>query len=266
MTTGPEITRIAAFDDNYIWLLRDPDSGAVAVVDPGDAGPVLAELDRRGLTLTHILLTHHHDDHIGGVAALKARFPAARIIGHAADAHRLPPLDQAVSDGDAVSVGGWNAVVIAVPGHTLGHIAYWFAAAAALFCGDTLFALGCGRMFEGTPAQMWASLARLRALPVVAPNGADVMVYCAHEYTAGNARFALTLDPGNPALTAQAAAIAAARAQNLPTVPSRLADEIAANPFLRADVPALQAAVGLAGADPAAVFGEIRHRKDVFRG
>lgn len=266
MAAGPEITRIAAFDDNYIWLLREPDGGAAAVVDPGDAGPVLAELDCRGLTLTHILLTHHHNDHTGGVAALKARFPAARVIGAAADAHRLPPLDQAVGDGDVVSIGGQTATVIAVPGHTLGHIAYWFAGAAALFCGDALFVLGCGRMFEGTAAQMWASLTRLRALPVVAPNGDDVMVYCAHEYTAGNARFALTLDPGNPALTAQAAAIAGLRAKGQPTIPSRLADEIAANPFLRADVPALQAALGMAGADPAAAFGEIRHRKDVFRG
>lgn len=264
MTTGLEITRLNAFDDNYIWLLREPDGDAVAVVDPGDAGPVLEALDSRGQTLTHILLTHHHDDHIGGVAALKARFPAARIIGGAADAHRLPPLDQAVHDGDVISIGRQNAAVIAVPGHTLGHIAYWFAGAAALFCGDTLFALGCGRMFEGTAAQMWASLTRLRALSGAVSG--DILAYCAHEYTAGNARFALTLDPDNPTLAALAAAVAAARAEGRPTVPSRLADEVAANPFLRADVAALQAAVGMAGADPAAVFGEIRHRKDVFRG
>lgn len=253
-------TRINAFDDNYIWLLQEPVSGAVGLVDPGDAEPALAALDARGWDLSHIFITHHHGDHIGGLTALKARFPAAQVFAARADAHRIAPADIYLNDGDAAPFGALTAQVLAVPGHTSGHIAYWFDAAGALFCGDALFAQGCGRLFEGTAAQMWASLRKLRALPP------ETLAYCAHEYTAGNARFAAAVEPENAALAARSAAVAQLRAAGTATVPTRLADEIALNPFLRADDPALQAAVGMSGADPAAVFAEIRGRKDVFRG
>lgn len=255
-----QTVRLNAFDDNYIWLLRDPQSGAVGAVDPGDAAPVLAALDANGWALSHIFVTHHHGDHIGGLAALKTRFPAAQIVAPAADLHRIAPVDAPVGDGDAVAFGALTARVLAVPGHTSGHLAYWFDQAAAAFCGDALFAQGCGRLFEGSAAQMWESLKKLRALPD------DTTIYCAHEYTAGNARFACALTPDDPALAARAAEVADLRARNLPTVPTRLADERRLNPFLRADDPALAAAAGLAGGDPADVFAEIRRRKDVFRG
>lgn len=253
-----EIQRIAAFDDNYIYLLHDPETGAVAVVDPGDAAPVEAELARRGWRLTHILTTHHHADHVGGVSELKQRY-GCTVAGPRADQGRIPDMDTPLSDGEVFSVGSQQARVFAVPGHTSGHIAYYFADAGALFCGDTLFALGCGRLFEGTPAQMWESLSRLRALP------GDTRVFCAHEYTLSNARFAVTVDPDNPALAHRVDAVTAARQRGEATVPFTLAEDAATNPFLRADDPAVQAAVGMSGAAPVAVFAEIRRRKDVFR-
>lgn len=254
------VVRIGAFDDNYIWLLRDPVSGATALVDPGDAEAAAAALDARGWTPTHVFVTHHHNDHIGGLAALKARFPAARVFAARADARRIAPVDVFLDDGDCVDFGALTGRVLAAPGHTSGHIVYWFERAAALFCGDALFSQGCGRLFEGTPAQMWASLLKLRALPP------ETAVYCAHEYTAGNARFAAAIEPANAAVAARNAETARRRAAGLPTVPSLLADECVLNPFLRADDPALQAALGMSGADPVAVFADVRARKDVFRG
>jgi hydroxyacylglutathione hydrolase len=251
------VHRIPARKDNYLWLAVEPTAGAVAIVDPADAAPVRAKLKELGVTLTHILNTHHHNDHTGANLELKEEF-GLTIIGPRADRDRIPGIDVAVGDGDSVMLGSAEARVFDVPGHTRGHIAYWFAESDALFCGDTLFALGCGRLFEGTPAQMWHSLSKFRPLPDSAK------VYCAHEYTLSNARFALTVDAGNPALIARAATVAKMREANRPTVPSTLGEERATNPFLRADRPELAAAVGRSGATPADVFGAIRARKDSF--
>jgi len=249
------IAQIPVLRDNYVYLLHDRASGETAAVDPSEAPPVARALAERGWRLTHILNTHHHWDHTGGNLELKAE-TGCSIVGYRADANRIPGIDVEVDDGETVSVGGSSARVIAIPGHTLGHIAYWFADESALFCGDTLFSLGCGRLFEGTPEMMWRSLGRLRVLPD------DTAVYCGHEYTQSNAAFALTLDPHNPALRARAEAVAALRARGRPTVPSRLGDEKAANPFLRADAPVFARLAP--DHDPVAVFAEIRRRKDVF--
>ncbi len=252
-----EIHLIPAFADNYIYLLRDPASGSVGVVDPGDAKPVLAELQRRGWDLTHIFNTHHHNDHIGGNHELKTR-SGADVIGARADVSRIPDMETCLGEGETISFGSQTAHVIFVPGHTSGHIAFWFPEAKAVFCGDTLFALGCGRLFEGTPAQMWSSLKKLRDLP------GDTRVYCGHEYTLSNARFAVTIEPGNAELQARAAEVAAKRERGEPTIPSTIGEERRTNPFLRADLPEVQAAIGMAGADPVEVFAEIRRRKDNF--
>jgi hydroxyacylglutathione hydrolase len=252
-----DIHRIPVLKDNYVWLVHEPGAGLTAVVDPAVAEPVEAALRRQGWRLTHILNTHHHGDHTGANLALKAAH-GCTIVGPAADRDRIPGIDVAVADGDRYALGGAVAEVFDVPGHTRGHIAFWFAADGALFCGDTLFAMGCGRLFEGTPAQMWRSLGKLKALPGAA------RVFCAHEYTQSNARFALTVDGGNPALVRRAAEVDALRAAGEPTVPSTIALERATNPFLRADDPALAAAVGLPADDPVAVFAEVRRRKDSF--
>jgi len=252
-----EIERIPCRTDNYIWLVHEPETGSVAVVDPADAEPVEARLVARGFVLTHILNTHHHGDHVGGNLALKQRW-GCTIVGPRADAARIPGIDVAVGDGDTYRLGEATARVFDVPGHTRGHIAFWFSAEKALFCGDTLFALGCGRLFEGTPAQMWNSLGKLRALPD------DTQVYCAHEYTQSNARFALSVDAGNADLVARAKDVDAARAKGLATVPSLLGLEKRTNPFLRADDAGLARAMGLAGASPDAVFAAVRGAKDRF--
>jgi hydroxyacylglutathione hydrolase len=249
---------IPAFQDNYIYLLRVPGSDVVGIVDAGDAAPAIAELDRQGLTLTHIFNTHHHPDHVGGNDALKARFPRARLIGPASETARISGMDQTVADGEKVKFGPLSFKVIEVPGHTSGHIAFWTEQGQAVFCGDTLFAMGCGRMFEGNAAQMWSSLGKLKWLP------SATRVYCGHEYTQTNARFALTVDPDNAALVGRAAEVAQLRAAGKPTIPSTIGLENETNPFLRADEPAIAKAVGLAGADPVQVFAEIRLRKDNF--
>lgn len=252
------IHRLPAFDDNYLWLLRDTGSGQVAAVDPGDAAVMLEALPRVGGRLDWILNTHHHPDHVGGNLALKAA-TGCRIAGPGKDAARFPGLDVGVVEGDSLVLGESRAQVIETPGHTRSHIAWWFADDRALFCGDTIFSLGCGRLFEGDAAAMWASLSKLRALPD------DARVYCAHEYTQANARFAAAVDPDHAPLRARIAEVEALRARGEPTVPSTLGEEKACNPFLRAGDPALAARIGMAGAPAVAVFGELRRRKDGFR-
>jgi hydroxyacylglutathione hydrolase len=251
-----EIRQLKALRDNYVYLLRDPETGATGAVDPSEPGPVFAALAETGWRLTHVLNTHHHPDHTGGNLALKEK-TGCMIVGPRADRARIPGIDIDVADGEDYAFGKQVARVFDVPGHTRGHIAFWFGGSRALFCGDTLFLMGCGRLFEGTPEQMWRSLGKLRGLPP------ETRVYCGHEYTQSNARFALTMEPHNPALVARARRIDALRAEGKSTVPSTMAEEIATNPFLRADQPALQAAAGAPG-DPVATFAAIRQRKDRF--
>lgn len=250
-----ELVTVPCLRDNYAFLARDPQTGAIACIDVPEAAPILTALRDRGWQLTDILLTHHHPDHIDGVAELVAA-TGAQVTGAAADAHRLPPLDVAVSPGEQVNIGAQQGTVIDVSGHTVGHVAFAFAGVA--FTGDSLMALGCGRLFEASPATMWHSLSRLAALPD------DTLICSGHEYTESNARFALTIEPGNPRLIQRAAAVRAARAAGRPTVPSTLAEELATNPFLRASQPEIKALLGLSGAGDAEVFAEIRARKDRF--
>ncbi|MCV2874264.1 hydroxyacylglutathione hydrolase [Defluviimonas sp. WL0050] len=252
-----EIVTVPCLADNYAYLAHDAATGATAVVDVPDAAPILNALRERGWRASHILITHHHNDHIDGVRAL-AGATGARVIGAAADAHRLPPLDETVVDGDTIRIGMDQGEVIEVSGHTVGHIAFHFPASKVVFTADSLMALGCGRLFEGTAAQMWDSLSRLAALPP------DTLVCSGHEYTASNARFALTIEPGNSALISRSEAVTEARKKGEPTVPSTLAEELATNPFLRAGLPEVKAALGMAGASDAEVFAEIRSRKDRF--
>ncbi|MCX8951970.1 hydroxyacylglutathione hydrolase [Ruegeria sp. NA] len=252
-----EIVTIPCLSDNYAFLAHDSGNGQTALIDAPEAAPILAALEDRGWTLSHVLLTHHHWDHVEGLAEILAKHPA-KVIGAAADAHRLPPLDQQVAEGDSFEVGGEPVEVLDVSGHTVGHIAFYFPQSAVVFTADSLMALGCGRLFEGSPAQMWASLSKLAALPD------DTLVCSGHEYTQSNAKFAITVDPENAALKQRIADIDRARAAGEATVPSVLALEKATNPFLRATDPAIQAHLGMENADPVAVFAEIRGRKDRF--
>jgi hydroxyacylglutathione hydrolase len=230
-----EAHAIPILSDNYAWLLRCSETGATAIVDPAEEAPIAAAIEAQGGRLDMILITHHHGDHIAAVDAIRARFPA-QVVGATADAYRLPKLDLSVAEGDSVTLGASTAAVIDTPGHTIGHIAYHFPDGDVLLCGDTLFSLGCGRLLEGTAADMFASLAKFAKLP------ADTLVCCGHEYTQSNARFARHVDPDNAALAAFATQVDAQRAAGQATVPSRLGDEMAANPFLRApDVATLAA-------------------------
>lgn len=256
-----ELITVPCLKDNYAYLLHDPVTGATGVVDVPEADPILAELVRREWRLTDIFLTHHHDDHIAGVAALKAKTGGtlgAKVWGAEADRQRLPHLDWSLWEGDKVSVGREEGVVIDVPGHTVGHIALYFAGSGYCFTGDSLMAGGCGRVFEGKPEQMWASLQKIAALPP------ETLICSGHEYTASNLSFAATIEPANPRLAMRQHEVARARGEGLPSVPVTLEEELATNPFLRASLPEVKAAVGMAGAPDAAVFAEIRARKDRF--
>lgn len=252
-----EIVTIPCLKDNYAFLAHDRATGQTAVIDVPEAAPIAAALEQRGWTLSHVLLTHHHADHVDGLPALLAKHPAI-VIGAAADAHRLPVLDQAVAEGDTITIGSDTGTVIDVSGHTVGHIAIHFPDSAVVFTADSLMAMGCGRLFEGTPAQMYASLEKLAALPP------ETLVCSGHEYTTSNAKFALTIEPQNQALISRIEKIETARAHGRPTVPSTLSSECATNPFLRSDSPEIQATLGMTGADPVEVFAEVRRRKDAF--
>ncbi len=252
-----QIHQFPCLKDNYSWLVHEPQANVTAVVDTPEVPAILKALDQTGWKLTHILNTHWHPDHAGGNEELKAR-TGCQIIGPRAEAKKIPAIERQVGDGDEVKFGAATAKVFDVPGHTAGHIAYWFAEDSVAFVGDTLFALGCGRLFEGTASQMWTSLQKLMALPP------ETKVYCAHEYTQSNARFALSVDPDNAALAARAREIDAMRAKGIPTVPSNIGLELATNPFLRPTSESLQRSLGMVGADPVAVFAETRRRKDNF--
>ena len=252
-----EIYQIPCLQDNYGFLVHDPETGATATIDTPEVAPINQALAAKGWRLTHILNTHHHFDHAGGNEELKAQWNC-QVVGAAIDAERIPGIDVALADGETLTLGSKQARIIEVPGHTSGHIAYYFAADEVAFVGDTLFALGCGRLFEGTPEQMSESLGKIMALPDA------TTVYCAHEYTEANAAFAVTMEPANPALQQRVKEIQSLRAAGKPTVPTSIGLERATNPFVRSDSAELQAVLNLSGADEVAVFAETRRRKDHF--
>jgi hydroxyacylglutathione hydrolase len=250
-----DVHQFLCFSDNYGVLIHDPASGDTATIDAPEAGPIDRALADKGWQLTHILMTHHHHDHVAGVATLKAKW-GCTVVGNAADAERLPALDTTLSPGDSFDFAGHQAQIIDTPGHTVGHIAWHFADDELLFAGDTLFAMGCGRVFEGTFEQMWSSLAQLKALPP------ETTVYCGHEYTQANARFALTVDPDNSALVERARKVEDLRSRGAPTLPTTIELEQQTNPFLRVDDPSIRRRLNLESASDAEVFAEIRRRKD----
>jgi hydroxyacylglutathione hydrolase len=255
-----EVAQFICLSDNFGLLIHDRATGATASVDAPEGEAIAAEVERRGWKLTHLLLTHHHLDHIQGTEILVARFPGLKIVGAATDAHRLPRLDQSVADGDDVALGASRAKVIGTPGHTLGHIAYYFPDDDAVFVGDTLFSLGCGRVFEGTMDEMRLSLETLANLP------RDTLIYCGHEYTQANGRFAATVDPENPLLRDRLRQVDELRAAGKFTLPTTIALENATNPFLRVEDPKVKKAMGMETADPFAVFAAMREKKNNFAG
>lgn len=252
-----DLITIPCLSDNYAYLLRDHDSGKVACIDVPEAAPILEALKSRGWELSQIWLTHHHDDHVQGLAEV-LKDHDANVIGAKADMHRLPPLDRMVDEGDNITLGALEAEVLDVSGHTVGHIAFYVPDASVAFTADSLMALGCGRLFEGTPDQMWESMQKMMKWP-------DGTTLCSgHEYTASNAKFALTVDPDNAALISRSQDIDAARAEGRATVPSLLSTELQTNPFLRPADPGIRATLGMLTASDAEVFAEIRKRKDNF--
>ncbi|MBJ6120234.1 hydroxyacylglutathione hydrolase [Sphingomonas mollis] len=246
MTTTPplQIVAVPVLADNYAWLIYDPKTDDAAVVDPGEAAPVLAAAAERGWHISQVWTTHWHPDHTGGNADMKRT--GVTITGPRAEKERIPTLDTFVREGDVIRLGSHTGKVLAVPGHTAGHVAFHFADDAVLFTGDTLFAMGCGKLFEGTPAEMWANMERYAAMP------AETVVYCGHEYTKSNAAFAAHVEPDNTAIADRRATVDALRARNEPTIPTTIGQERDTNPFMRAG--------------SAARLGELRTQKDGFRG
>jgi len=254
---GLEVFQFPCLEDNYGYLVRDPVTGITAAVDTPSAEAIEAALAARGWTLDYVLNTHHHADHAGGNLALKER-TGCRIVGARADAARIPGMDVQLAEGETFDLGSRRARVLETPGHTRGHVVYVFDDDGAAFVGDTLFAMGCGRLFEGTPGEMWGSLQKLLALPDA------TRVYCAHEYTLKNARFALTVEPGNAELVARLAEVERMRANGLPTVPTTIGRERATNPFLRPGSAGLRATLGMPGASDVEVLAETRRRRNAF--
>lgn len=252
-----EVVQLPARSDNFAVLLHDPVTRATAAIDAPEADPIIAVLTERGWLLDHIFVTHKHLDHIEGIPALKAAYSCA-VTGPAASAAETGLYDRTVDDGDTFHWGGTELRVLATPGHTLDHISYWLPEQRLVFVADTIFALGCGRVIEGTHEMMWRSIDRLRQLPD------ETVLYCGHEYTLSNAKFAVTVDPENRELRARLEEVQQLREAGQATLPTTIGRERATNPFLRADEPAVAAAVGMQGADPARVFAEIRTRKDRF--
>lgn len=252
-----EIRQFTCRSDNFGVLVHDSGSGVTISIDAPEEGPILRALDEAGWRLTHILTTHHHNDHVAANEALKARF-GAEVIGPAREKERIPGLDRAVSGGERFRLGGIDVEVIDTPGHTAGEVSYFMPGEKALFAADALFSLGCGRLFEGDAATMWESLQRLRALPD------DTMLYCGHEYTATNARFALDVDPLNLLLQERVKEVETLRIEHRATLPVELGREKKTNPFLRADDPELAEAFGMAGADPVAVFAALREKRNGY--
>lgn len=253
-----EIRQFTCLSDNFGVLVHDPETGSTAAIDVPDAATVSAELKKAGWTLSHILITHHHADHTQGLKQLKDE-TGAHVVGPAMSATQIGLYDETVDDGDTVRFGDYDVCCIATPGHTLDQISYWIPDGEVAFTGDTLFAMGCGRVFEGTPEMMWSSLDKL--ITMLPP---QTSIYCGHEYTLANAKFAVSVDPANSALARRLAEVEALRAANKPTLPTTMALEKETNPFLRVRDPGVQATVGLAGASAAEVFTEVRRRKDTF--
>jgi hydroxyacylglutathione hydrolase len=254
---GLDVLQFISRGDNFAVLLHDSASGATAAIDAPEADPIIAKLKERSWKLTHIFVTHKHFDHIEGIPALQAAYEC-EVIGPGASAAETGMYDRTVADADKFAWAGIEVQVLATPGHTLDHVSYYLPEEKLVFVGDTIFSLGCGRVIEGDHAMMWKSLKRLRALPD------DVFLYCGHEYTAANGKFALTVDPDNKALKERVAEVARLREAGQPALPTTIARENVTNPFLRADDPALMKRLGMAGADSANVFAEIRTRKDKF--
>jgi hydroxyacylglutathione hydrolase len=250
-----DIRTFTCLSDNFGYLIHDPATKATASIDAPEAAPIIKALEREGWTLTDILITHHHHDHVGGVAELKQKY-RCRVVGPHDKSTKIANVDLRTAQGDVVKVGNLLARVLETPGHTLDHISYVFDGDKALFAADTLFSIGCGRVFEGTYPMMWESLLKLRALPD------DFRLYCGHEYTAANVKFALTIEPDNAALKARAEEVKRLRSENRPTIPTLLGEEKKANVFLRADEASVAAGVRMKGRSAAEVFGELRERKN----
>lgn len=253
-----EVRLIPCLSDNYAVLVHEPESATTALVDAPEAAPILAALDKEGWTLTHILITHHHADHVQGIKEIRGKFPVP-VYGPRAEADKIPDISIKLGHLDVAEVGPLRAEIIDTPGHTAGHIVYHFRREQLLFAGDTLFALGCGRPFERPAEVLWQSLLKLRELPP------ETRVYCGHEYTLSNAKFSVTVDPKNAQLKARLKQIEELRASKKPTVPSTLDEEIRTNPFMRADDAGVQEAIGMSGGEPAAVFTKLRELKNTFQ-